>query len=84
MTIVRFTVWDYDFLPEGGYGRVKTSETLYNTEMNEFLIELTNEYGYECGGNIWNCAEYNDNGELTGFIFHKSSIQGREYVYEIL
>lgn len=83
MTIVRFTVWDYDFLPEGGYGWVKTSETIYNTEINEFLTELMNEYGCECGGNIWSCAKYND-GCPTKFVFHKSSIQGREYVYEIL
>ena len=44
MTIVRFTVWDYDFLPEGDYGWVKISETLYNTEMNEFITELMNIY----------------------------------------
>lgn len=84
MIIVRFTVWDYDFLPEGDYGWVKISETIYNTEMNEFITELMNEYDSECRGNIWSCAEYDNNGNLTGFIFQENSTQGREYVYEIL
>lgn len=84
MIIVKFTVWDYDILPESGYGWAKISETIYNTEMNEFITELMNEYDCEYDGNIWNCAEYDNDGNLAGFIFHKSSTQCREYVYEIL